>query len=160
MGAEFLSRLDAYLQSLPWQAIGDFLVKNEVNAAWCAATLLYFLICLGRLLWRVLPIRRALRRVAAPLAGVEKTGFASRFEEYDKTVLAQRSLEHAWREFDGSLVKPTEGEAQVIRNTHDPALYFNDATIVQPAVHTRFFDTVPSQLVGLGILGTFVGLAA
>ena len=96
------------------------LVRNEVNAAWCAATLLYFLICLGRLEWRVLPIRRALRRVVAPLADVDKTSFASRFEDYEKTVLAQRSLEHPWREFDESLVKPTEGEAQVIRNTHQP----------------------------------------
>ncbi len=158
--ADLLSRLDAYLLGLPWREIGNFLVKNEVTVAWCAATLLYFLICLGRLLWLVLPVRRALRRVAAPLADVDKAAFAGCFEEYAETVLAERSLTHAWHEFDESLVKPTEGDTQILRNTHDPSVYFNDATIVDAVVNTRFFDTVPSQLVGLGILGTFVGLAA
>lgn|GEM_PF-2141979 len=158
--ADLLSRLDAYLLGLPWREIGNFLVKNEVTVAWCAATLLYFLICLGRLLWRVLPVRRALRRVAAPLADVDKAAFAGRFEEYAETVLAERRLTHAWHEFEESLVKPTEGDTQILRNTHDPSVYFNDATIVEAVVNTRFFDTVPSQLVGLGILGTFVGLAA
>lgn len=160
MLADFFSALDPYLGMIPLRAIGDVLVKNEFNAVWCGATLLYFLICLAVLGRRALPIRRALGRVIRPLADTDKASFASQFEAYAETVCAQRSLRHAWREFDESLVKPGEGDPQLIRNTHEPGLYFNDGTIVQPVVHARFFDTVPSQLVGLGILGTFLGLAA
>lgn len=160
MVTDLMSRLETFLRALPLAAVGDLLVRNEVNAAWCAATLLYFLICLGRLLWRVIPVRRALRRVSVPLAKLDKATFANQFEKYAETVLAEKSLAHAWREFDESLVKPVEGDSQLVRNTYDPGVCFNDATIVQPVVNARFFDTVPSQLVGLGILGTFVGLAA
>ncbi|MCC6763160.1 MAG: anti-phage defense ZorAB system ZorA [Deltaproteobacteria bacterium] len=160
MLTEFFSALDPYLGMIPLGAIGDVLVKNEFNAIWCGATLLYFLFCIALLGRRALPIRRALGRVIRPLAETDKASFASQFEAYAETVCAQRSLRHAWREFDESLVKPGEGDPQLIRNTHEPGLYFNDGTIVQPVVHTRFFDTVPSQLVGLGILGTFLGLAA
>lgn len=58
------------------------------------------------------------------------------------------------------VVRPFEGQPRRLRNTCDPAIYFCDASVVQPAIHTRFFDAVPTQLVGLGILVTFVGLAA
>lgn len=160
MPGDLFSRLVHSLQALPWQELGALLVRREFIAAWCAAALLYFLLCLGRLLWRVVPVRRALQRVTAPLATLDQKGFAERYEAYARTVLAEPHLEQAWREFDESLVKPIGEQEPLIRNAHDPGLYFNDATIVQPAVNARFFDTVPNQLVGLGILGTFVGLAA
>jgi methyl-accepting chemotaxis protein len=86
--------------------------------------------------------------------------FAQQFEAYSRSVAEERPLRHAWREFSESLITPREGEPARIRNTHEPGVFFNTATIVDPTVHNRFFDTVPSHLVGLGILGTFLGLAA
>ena len=157
---ELFSALDPYLKVIPLRAIGDLLIRNEFNAIWCGATFLYFVGCFCVLRWRAWPISRALSRVSKPLKGADKEAFARQFEGYAKTVTTHKCLAHAWREFDDSLVKPREGDALRIRNTHEPGMYFNEATVVQPAVHARFFDTVPNQLVGLGILGTFLGLAA
>ncbi len=152
--------LNPYLQLIPLGEIGRILVKNEFNAIWCGATLLYFGVCLGVLLGRALSVYRQLGRVTAPLSKQDKAGFAREYETYGETVRAQVGLRHPWQEFDESLVKPGEGDPGVVRHTHEPGLYFNDGSIVQPALHARFFDTVPNQLVGLGILGTFLGLAA
>lgn len=141
--------------------VGQVLIRNDFNLIWCGATFLYFAFWLALLLRRALPIRRALGRVTKPLAKIDgATAFARIFEAYTRQVRAEKCLVHAWSEFDESLIKPREGEASRIRNTREPSWYFNDAAIIEPVVHNRFLDTVPSHLVGLGILGTFLGLAA
>lgn len=144
------------------ERILTWVVSWDFTVLWCGLTLLYFLYQLLRLARRALPIRRSLARVSKALEKVDSpAAFARVFESYQKAVIAQRSLQHAWKEFDESLIKPSgSGDPQVIRNTQEPGFFFNDATIVQPIVHNRFIDTVPSHLVGAGILGTFVGLAA
>lgn len=141
--------------------LGQVLIRNDFNLIWCVATFLYFAFWLALLFWRAIPIRRALGRVTRPLAKIDgAAAFAGIFEAYAKQVRAERCLVHAWSEFDESLVKPREGEASRIRNTREPSWYFHDAAIIEPVVHNRFLETVPSHLVGLGILGTFLGLAA
>jgi hypothetical protein len=157
---EFFATFAPYLEAIPLQRIGDVVIRREFNAVWCGLTLAYFALCLWVLAWRAWPIRQALRRVSKALEGSSKEAFAGQYESYAKVVLSEKCLAHAWREFTDSLVTPREGDAPRIRNTHQPGMYFNEATVVQPLVHARFFDTVPNQLVGLGILGTFLGLAA
>ena len=71
-------------------------------------------------------------------------------------------IAHAWYEFVECLIIPTTEETDKgipIRNTRDPAHYFNREHIAT-RLGLRFFDSVPGILTGLGILGTFLGLAA
>jgi len=107
-------------------------------------------------------MRRALRRATGALRTIDgEEEFVRDFEGYDRQIRGEPRLAHVWSEFVESLVLPGPGEEGTpIRNTTEVAHFLNDGTVIQPAVHTRFFNSVPGQLTGLGILGTFVGLAA
>ena len=65
-----------------------------------------------------------------------------------------------WSEFVDTLELPAPGSDNLIRNTHDVSRYLNDATIIFPRISFNFYQSVPNLLMGLGILGTFIGLAA
>jgi len=146
------------LALIPWEALLD----PRSTLLWCSVIFLYFL---GSVVWlqiRVVPMRRALHRASAGLqSSHDEESFASGFEAYNQQIKREPRLTHVWSEFVESLVfpPPEEGEAP-IRNTTEVAYFLNDGTVIQPRVHTRFFNSVPGQLTGLGILGTFVGLAA
>lgn len=157
-----MSILDTINWSTLLQAILPNGGGNRFITLWCGGISLYFLCCLFFLARGVAPMRGALRRATR---GVEKLdgeeGFTANFETYDHRVRADRRLTHVWSEFVESLVFPAPGDdVASIRNTTDVAHFLNDGTVIQPVVHTRFFNSVPSHLTGAGILGTFVGLAA
>lgn len=82
-------------------------------------------------------------------------GFVRQFEEYSE--YAQNLFSRAWDEFVEMLIFPAPGTDDVIQNTSEVSKYLNEATIISPA---RFLHSVPNLLMGLGILGTFIGLAA
>ncbi len=150
-----------WMRELTLEQVQTGIVSPGFNEGWCGITLLYFLVCLLLLAYRAAPLWFSLRRVTKPLRKVNgPEAFAQQFESYQQTVRSVKRLRHAWQEFAESLILPREGEPLRVRNTQEPSAYFNDATVVQPIIHNRFFDTVPSHLVGLGILGTFLGLAA
>jgi ABC-type transporter Mla subunit MlaD len=158
---EMLSQANGWMQQLTLERVQAWIVDPTFNTFWCGITAAYFAICLLLLVVRVLRLRGALARVARPLRKVDSLeGFAREFESYREAVIRVKPLRHPWQEFVESLIPPREGEELRVRNTQEPSAYFNDATVVQPILHNRFFDTVPSHLVGLGILGTFLGLAA
>ena len=101
-------------------------------------------------------IREASRRLASYQNEVE---FSSAFESIDKWARAHLILGHAWREFCETLIFPKENkEGQVIRNTHQSAVYFNEHSLVSERMNIRFYQAFPNFLTGAGILGTFVGL--
>jgi len=146
------------LDLIPWATLLD----PQFTLGWCSVIFLYFLGCAVWLWRRVVPMRRALRRATVALQTSDgEKGFTQEFETYDKQIKAEPRLAHVWSEFVESLVFPPPGEEEApIHNTTDVAYFLNEGTVIQPAVHTRFFNSVPGQLTGLGILGTFVGLAA
>jgi hypothetical protein len=70
---------------------------------------------------------------------------------------------HAWSEFSECLVVPSAAGRETgdpIKNTLDPARYFNRESVVNSRMNLRYYDSLPGILTGLGILGTFMGLAA
>ncbi|MCY4232967.1 MAG: hypothetical protein OXE59_04390 [Bacteroidetes bacterium] len=82
-------------------------------------------------------------------------GFVRQFEEYSE--YARSLFSRAWDEFVEMLIFPASGTDDVIQNTSEVSKYLNEATIISPA---PFLNSVPNLLMGLGILGTFAGLAA
>ena len=64
-----------------------------------------------------------------------------------------------WQEFDESLIKsinPLTGQVE-IRNSIDAEYFFNKHTLLTH-LGTKYFASIPSIILGIGLIGTFVGL--
>jgi len=119
----------------------------------------------GLIVWVVFvarsrPINQLIRVASRRLASYDNEAeFSSAFESIDKWAKTHPILGHAWREFSETLIFPKEKkEGQVIRNTYQSALYFNEHTLVSERMNLRFYQAFPNFLTGAGILGTFIGL--
>ena len=64
----------------------------------------------------------------------------------------------AWQEFEDSLITRKRNENQVVYKTDAASLFFSEDRLLEHHLNLRFWNSVPALLVGLGILGTFVGL--
>ena len=62
----------------------------------------------------------------------------------------------AWQEFKESLVIPER--RKVVYKTDEASFFFSEDRLLGQVLNLRFWNSVPALLVGLGILGTFVGL--
>ena len=87
-------------------------------------------------------------------------GFVEGFEQYDAIIKREDKLKLHWSEFVETLVKPQPGSQESIRNTFEVSRHLNYANIIFPNVSARLFHSAPNLLTGVGILGTFVGLAS
>jgi len=127
---------------------------------------LYCFVILILFLWWLIPflikakklgvkLNEATQRISE-IPGEE--GFVLQFEEYSE--YAQNQFRRAWDEFVEMLIFPESGSDDVIQNTSEVSKYLNEATIISPVLSFRFLNSVPNLLMGLGILGTFIGLAA
>ena len=74
------------------------------------------------------------------------------------------ALKDAWREFEDSLIegkRPGNQEdenQEVVYKTDEASLFFSEERLLDQHLNLRFWNSVPALLVGLGILGTFVGM--
>ena len=109
--------------------------------------------------WNAIPLYRRLRNAKRELTDVNGAlDFVDAFEGYNTHV--EKALGLPWTEFVETLLLPEPESGDPIRNTGDVSRYLNDATIIFPNISTGFYQAVPNLLTGMGILGTFVGLAA
>ena len=69
-----------------------------------------------------------------------------------------KELADAWQEFEDSLITRDHNENQILYKTDEASLFFSDERLLEQHLNIRFWNSVPALLVGLGILGTFVGL--
>ena len=68
-------------------------------------------------------------------------------------------LDEAWQEFEDSLIEGKHPENQeVVYKTDEASLFFSEERLLDQYLNLRFWNSVPALLVGLGILGTFVGM--
>lgn len=70
---------------------------------------------------------------------------------------ADPGLSKLWREFDESLIKKRAGERIEIQNSVDAEYFFNKKTMISH-VGSKLFAAIPGILLGIGLLGTFLGL--
>ena len=87
----------------------------------------------------------------------------SNYNFYHKQELAEKfnrnkELADAWQEFEDSLITRSHNENQILYKTDEAALFFSEERLLEQHLNIRFWNSVPALLVGLGILGTFVGL--
>lgn len=151
-------------------SIEQFLVSTPFILGWCSLTLLYAVSWLLRLWYQRRKVMRdlsAAHKARKELRINSPESLAESFRRLEQRLKSLPVLKHAWLEFTECLIiTPPDGgtaeqrENRVIRNTRPPQDYFNLQAVVEPYIHIRFYNTVPNHLTGLGILGTFVGLAA
>lgn len=92
----------------------------------------------------------------------EKVAFPEDYYDFKEWMDNTNYLKDSWREFEETLLIPGEDfddERQVILNTHLTSVHFNQKNILWHRVNMRFYNALPNMLTGLGIIGTFVGLA-
>lgn len=136
----------------------DFFLSETFVWTYCGAIFTLWLWWTLRLRFKSRALRNKLRDLRDELRSIDNEAeFANAFESYNSDVEAAFGL--PWTEFVETLVLPASGSDIPIRNTVDVSRYLNDATIIFPRISFSFYRSVPNLLTGLGILGTFVGLA-
>lgn len=84
--------------------------------------------------------------------------FKSNFYAINNTICHNKIFKHHWSEFTEALVH-TGDSSTPIRNSHSAAFFFNEDTIISPTYSAATYSACPNYFTGLGILGTFLGLA-
>ncbi len=136
----------------------DFFLTERFVWWYCGGILVFALLVVAKLVRDSVALHSMLRGLNDELATVDgKPGFAGAFEQYN--VQAERAFGLPWTEFVETLVLPAPESGDPIRNTGEVSRYLNDATIIFPRISFGFYQSVPNLLTGLGILGTFIGLA-
>ena len=142
---------------LPWQVSSSG--NDEISDGFVYGILISCVILLLIFLWKT--VRRC----------ILIKGLVRELQEFDRPVqphikqeLAEMfdrntDLTEAWQEFEDSLITRRRKENQeIVYKTDEASLFFSEERLLNQHLNLRFWNSVPALLVGLGILGTFVGL--
>ena len=149
-----MNQLFNLLLPWPWR---DF---NPITDIFVYSIFLSFIICLGIFLWKT--IRRAhLIKILADQ--VNQHGHPAKPEILPSLKIEfsdDDELSEVWQEFQNSLVtrQPKENQEKIVYKTDEASFFFSEERLLGQYMNLRFWNSVPALLVGLGILGTFVGL--
>jgi ABC-type transporter Mla subunit MlaD len=142
----------------------DILITDVFVWSYCGGIVLLLGIATERLSRKARSVRgkllrwtRKLRALGGDEAEPER-GFVRAFEEFNAGMEADFGT--PWQEFVETLILPDPASDEPIRNSHEVSRYLNGTTIIAPEVSLGFYRSMPNLLTGLGILGTFMGLAA
>lgn len=147
----------------------DFFLTPEFVGGYCTVIVLGLFGFIGHLHRQTRNLKRRLHQARDRLPSTEvgdgeaeiverRLGFAKQFEEHDREFSDDFGL--PWMEFVETLILPAPGSDEPIRNTREVSRDLNDQTIVFPKLSVGWHLSVPNLLTGIGILGTFIGLAA
>ncbi len=95
---------------------------------------------------------RSLRRLSA---GGQ---FAKNLDDINKSMMTNSIVKEAWNHYTDSLL--ITSDRTTVRSGRDPHFYFNENLLSSARINMRFYYAVPSYLVGLGLICTFIGLVA
>lgn len=136
----------------------DFFLSPSFVWWYCGGIVAIAVGIVGKLVLNARTLLSTLRDLSDELSAIDgKKAFADAFEQYN--VHAEKAFGLPWTEFVETLVLPTSDSGDPIRNTGEVSRYLNDATVIFPRISFGFYQSVPNLLTGLGILGTFIGLA-
>ena len=139
---------------LPWQEtpndqISDIFVY--IIGASFLILLIYFVV---RIYLRYNLIRNLTRKIRQFERPAQPSILQELKEEFDKAKFAE-----AWQEFADSLITRQHDENQeIVYKTDEASFFFSEDRLLGQYINLRFWNSIPAILVGLGILGTFVGL--
>lgn len=126
----------------PYQYLWKIDKDNTLTAYWVLVTILYFLIHVFLLLWYLRKSNTSIEKVSQSFSVEAIQGnslLGSGWQRYQQSFLAE----------DGPRQKTDQ----------DAENFFNEQTLLAQQLNLRYWQAVPTILVGFGILGTFVGLS-
>lgn len=142
------------------QTAATALLSYEFIIAACIFIIAWTVYGWQQIVRKAWPLKAKFRRLTAKLHAIDSPRrFTQVFEEYNHEAGATIGL--PWREFVDTLVIPDPDDADgIIQNTADGSKYLNDNTIIFPELSLKTYQALPNRLTGMGILATFLGLAA
>jgi methyl-accepting chemotaxis protein len=87
----------------------------------------------------------------------KRTAFQANYETIDNVLLSNKATSNVWQEFRKTLVFRGNPQRAIILASTRPNNFFNPRSIL---VQYDFVRSLPNYFVGLGLLGTFIGLIA
>lgn len=111
----------------------DIFIENQLTAYWVIALVLIFIIAIAYLLVRFFKIKKA----------IEFSNLST-----------NKKLRKIWKAYDGTFSEYGDNR----KTTEFSETYFNEQNILYACLNLRAVNNVSNTLIGLGILGTFVGL--
>ena len=141
---------------LPWPA-RDF---NLITDTFVYGILLSFLSCLGIFLWKTIRRSRLISDLVNKVNQHLKPAKPEILPRLETEFDCNSELAEVWHEFQNSLIirEPKENQEKIVYKTDEASLFFSEERLLGQHMNLRFWNSVPALLVGLGILGTFVGL--
>ena len=110
--------------------------------------------------WRMNRLAGALDQISTTIASTEGgSAFKQRYPAVFGELAANPVLGDLWRAYASTLVQ-NKDQDQPIGYTRRPREAFNEQVILTAGVDLRFYGAVPSLLVGIGLLFSFVGLVS
>lgn len=140
---------------LPWQKtpndqISDIFVY--IIGASFLILLIYFIV---KISLRYNIIRNLTRKISQ----FERPAHPSILQELKEEFDRNAKFAEAWQEFADSLITRQHDENQeIVYKTDEASFFFSEDRLLGQYMNLRFWNSIPAILVGLGILGTFVGL--
>ena len=90
----------------------------------------------------------------------QRNEFVRKYNEINDYFKKDQSIfSHSWLEFTEQLIEPSDKET-VFQNSIRPEKFFTlEYFLKQKNINLKFLESMPGILVGLGVLGTFLGLS-
>lgn len=149
-----MNQLFTLLLPWPWRAF------NPITDTFVYGIFLFFIICLGIFLWKTI-LRARLIKILGDQVNQHRHPAKPNILPHLKTEFDCNSeLSEVWQEFENSLItrQPKENQEKIVYKTDEASFFFSEERLLGQYMNLRFWNSVPALLVGLGILGTFVGL--
>ena len=90
----------------------------------------------------------------------QRNEFARQYNEInDYFKKGQSVFSHLWQEFTEQLVKPTDKEPGFQNSIRPEKFFILEDFLKQKNINLKLLESMPGILLGLGVLGTFVGLS-
>ena len=134
-------------------------INNHFAFVFVYGILLSFLICLVIFLVQTIRRRRLIDGLTQKVLNYDRPPQPRIKQELKREFDRKREFAEAWQEFEDSLIKRERNEnEEVMYKTDEASLFFSEERLLEQHLNLRFWNSVPALFVGLGILGTFVGL--
>lgn len=142
---------------LPWRETSN----DQISDIFVYGILLAFIVLLVIFLLKIIRQTHSIGSLAKEVGNLgskyDRPADPGILNDLEKVFEDENKLfKKAWQEFKESLVIPER--RKVVYKTDEASFFFSEDRLLGQSLNLRFWNSVPALLVGLGILGTFVGL--
>ncbi len=140
---------------LPW--IGNR--NNLISDIFVSIILAIFFVLFFIFAIRIFRRTKLIKNLASQVAQHSKPVKPETLSELKSTFNSNSEFVEAWQEFEDSLItRERDGHQGIVYKTDEASLFFSEQRLLEQHLNLRSWNSVPALLVGMGILGTFVGL--